>query len=174
MPRGSLFLFVLLLLYGRADHYKTLGVRNSASAAEIKAAFRGMALRHHPDKMPKGASLERRQRSRRIFEEANAAFEVLGDPTKRRQYDYDLANPVQRGEDGIYRQGEPGATPARPVVSVTVRCTMEQLGGWQAAEVSTEAWSTALGAYVSRNLAEKLPMQLWLPPGMRCIRQLKC
>lgn len=59
------------------DYYKVLGVEKSASEAEIKAAFRKLAHQHHPDK---GGDQEK-------FKEANAAYQVLGDPAKRKQYD---------------------------------------------------------------------------------------
>jgi molecular chaperone DnaJ len=59
------------------DYYQVLGVSKSASADEIKAAFRKLAHQHHPDK---GGDQEK-------FKEANAAYQVLGDPEKRKQYD---------------------------------------------------------------------------------------
>ena len=74
-----------------------------------------------------------------VFENCNAAFETLGDPAKRRQYDFDLANPIQRGEDGIYRQGEPGATPPRPQVEIRVECTLEVFGGYEDVQISLSA-----------------------------------
>lgn len=60
------------------DYYKILGVSKTASADEIKAAFRKMAHQHHPDKA--GGNVEK-------FKEANEAFQVLNDPQKRQQYD---------------------------------------------------------------------------------------
>ena len=65
------------------DYYQTLGVAKSASQDEIKSAFRKLARTHHPDMVkPKerAAAAER-------FKEINEAYEVLGDPEKRRQYD---------------------------------------------------------------------------------------
>ncbi len=59
------------------DYYQILGVDKSASQDEIKAAFRKMAHQHHPDK---GGDEGK-------FKEANAAYQVLGDPQKRQQYD---------------------------------------------------------------------------------------
>ena len=65
------------------DYYQTLGVAKTASQDDIKSAFRKLARTHHPDMVkPK----ERAAASER-FKEINEAYEVLGDPEKRRQYD---------------------------------------------------------------------------------------
>ena len=85
-------LWLLLLAAANADHYKTLGVPRDASAEVIKAAYRKVALAHHPDRTRRLAAKEQ-ERSQRLFERVNNAFEVLGDPTQRRQYDFELANP---------------------------------------------------------------------------------
>jgi len=59
------------------DHYATLGVARNASPNEIKQAFRRLASQHHPDKGGDTAK----------FQEIQAAYDVLGDPAKRAQYD---------------------------------------------------------------------------------------
>ncbi len=63
------------------DYYQTLGVSKTATSDEIRKAFRKLARVHHPDvsKDKKGAETK--------FKEINEAYEVLGDPEKRRQYD---------------------------------------------------------------------------------------
>jgi molecular chaperone DnaJ len=60
------------------DYYNILGVDRSATQEEIKRAYRRLAHQHHPDK--KGGNAEK-------FKQINAAYEVLGDKTKRQQYD---------------------------------------------------------------------------------------
>ena len=149
-----------------ANHYNTLGIDRTATASEIKLAYRKAALKFHPDRMPRGASSERRRKAQVVFENCNAAFETLGDPAKRRQYDFDLANPMQRGE-GIQR--EPGATPPRPQVEIRVECTLEAFGGYEDVQISLSAYEQALGATVSEEIAQRLrlPRLLKVPPGSR-------
>ncbi len=65
----------------RLDHYKTLGVEKKASAEEIKKAYRRLARRYHPDRNPGDKQAEER------FKEISQAYDVLGDPEKRKQYD---------------------------------------------------------------------------------------
>ena len=63
------------------DYYATLGVPKTASAKDIKQAFRKMARKYHPDVNPGDKSAESR------FKEINEAYEVVGDPDKRKKYD---------------------------------------------------------------------------------------
>jgi curved DNA-binding protein len=63
------------------DYYKTLGVSKSATAKEIKGAYRKLARKYHPDVNRGDAKAEAR------FKEVNEAHEVLGDPEKRKRYD---------------------------------------------------------------------------------------
>jgi DnaJ-class molecular chaperone len=77
------------------DYYKTLGVSRSASAKEIKAAYRKLARKYHPDVNPGDKQAEAR------FKEINEAHEVLSDHDKRNRYD-------QLGSNWAAYQSGPG------------------------------------------------------------------
>jgi curved DNA-binding protein len=63
------------------DYYSTLGVAKTATEKEIKQTYRKLARKHHPDVNPGDKAAESR------FKEINEAYEVLGDPEKRKKYD---------------------------------------------------------------------------------------
>jgi molecular chaperone DnaJ len=63
------------------DYYQVLGVAKNATQAEIKKAYRKLAQQHHPDANQGNKEAEER------FKEISAAYDVIGDPEKRKQYD---------------------------------------------------------------------------------------
>ena len=63
------------------DPYRELGVARGASAEEIRKAFRKLAKQHHPDANPGNAASEEK------FKQVSSAFDLLGDPDKRRKFD---------------------------------------------------------------------------------------
>lgn len=65
----------------KRDYYEILGVSKDVSAAELKKAYRRVAMKYHPDRNPDDKSMEEK------FKEANEAYEVLADPQKRAAYD---------------------------------------------------------------------------------------
>lgn len=80
----------------KPDLYSILGVERSAADADIRKAYRRLARKLHPDVNPNNPSAESR------FKDASYAYEVLGDPEKRRTYD-------EFGEEGLM----PGFDPER-------------------------------------------------------------
>ena len=82
------------------DYYSTLGVSKTASAKEIKQAFRKLARKYHPDVNPGDKAAEAK------FKEVNEANEVLSDPDKRKKYDELGAN------WRAYENAPPGARPS--------------------------------------------------------------
>jgi molecular chaperone DnaJ len=79
----------------KRDYYEVLGVGRSATEAEIKKAYRQMALKYHPDKNPGNKEAEEK------FKEAASAYEVLSDKDKRQRYD-------QFGHQGVGGAGNGG------------------------------------------------------------------
>jgi curved DNA-binding protein len=73
------------------DYYAVLGIEKTADAAQIKKAYRKLAVKYHPDKNPGDKAAEER------FKEITEAYAVLSDPDKRRQYD-------QFGEAGFHQR----------------------------------------------------------------------
>ncbi len=65
----------------KRDYYEVLGVERGASEAELKKAYRRLAMKHHPDRNPGDKAAED------AFKEANEAYEVLSDAGKRSAYD---------------------------------------------------------------------------------------
>ncbi|MEY3075867.1 MAG: molecular chaperone DnaJ, partial [Bacteroidota bacterium] len=65
----------------KRDYYEVLGVSKNADESEIKKAYRKLALKYHPDKNPDDASAEEK------FKDISAAYDVLGDESRRREYD---------------------------------------------------------------------------------------
>lgn len=100
-----------------ADYYETLGVARTATADEIKKAYRKNALKYHPDKNPGDPEAEKR------FKEISEAYEVLSDDKKRQMYD-------RYGKEGV-QGAAAGAGGARGFSSMedALRTFMGAFGG---------------------------------------------
>jgi DnaJ-class molecular chaperone len=89
------------------DYYKILGIQEDAEGQEVKKAYRALSLEFHPDrcKLPDAQSK---------FQEINSAYEVLGDPEKRREYDMNKKMGFGQGQGhgpGFGGQGFPPGFP---------------------------------------------------------------
>lgn len=132
--------------------YDALGVTHDCTQGAIKAAYRRCALKHHPDKVR--GSLEKRDAQRR-FERINEAYSTLLDPTSRQQYNSELRQRSFGGAVPRHHHHQARSAQPRTVVRLSVRCTLEELGGWSAVRVDV---SSVLGA-------PHPPIRYWLPPG---------
>ena len=94
------------------NYYRVLGVSLSADETEIKRAYRTLAKDYHPDLVP----ADRREWARAQMARINAAYEVLGDPVRRSEYDHQQGY-VSNADR--HAATEPAGTSGRP--------------GWQAA-----------------------------------------
>ncbi len=83
----------------KRDYYEVLGVARNASEADIKKAFRRLAMKHHPDRNTADSGAEAK------FKEAKLAYDVLSDPKKRSAYDQFGHAGVEAGPGGF---GGPG------------------------------------------------------------------
>lgn len=93
------------------DYYKVLGIERNAKPAAIKAAYRKLARKHHPDLNPNDEAAKKK------FQEINEANEVLSDPENRKKYDkygenwkrgeeYEKARQAQGASSGGYDFGQ--------------------------------------------------------------------
>ena len=85
----------------KRDYYQVLGVAKNATEADLKKAYRRLAMKFHPDRNPDDKDAEEK------FKEAKEAYEVLTDAQKRAIYD-------QHGHAGIDAAKQGGGGPGGP------------------------------------------------------------
>ena len=87
----NIIIFTFLIIFAECgeDYYKLLGVKRTASKAEIKKAFKKLSLKYHPDK-----NKDNPKKAKEMFIKIANAYEVLSDDEKRKIYD-------QYGEEGV-------------------------------------------------------------------------
>jgi molecular chaperone DnaJ len=100
---------------GKPDYYKTLGLRKGASVKQIKARFRQLARRYHPDHNPGSPGSEER------FKLVAEAYQVLTDQKRRSLYD-------RRGHRGLEEQGYRGFQRTEDVLKTYAAELFEFLG----------------------------------------------
>ncbi|WP_309625239.1 J domain-containing protein [Methylibium sp.] len=98
-------------------HYETLGLSTCADAIVIKAAYRALSQRHHPDK----CAPNERDTAHRRMAAINAAFQVLGDAVSRQQYDEGLSKASPEKGSAFDPPGGPNTPLQRGVIRLRGR-----------------------------------------------------
>jgi tetratricopeptide (TPR) repeat protein len=71
----------------RLDYYQVLGLKHTAAANEIKSAYFEYAKRYHPDRITSAPDSDIKEKANFVFAEINRAYETLGNPDKKNEYD---------------------------------------------------------------------------------------
>ncbi|MBL7851401.1 MAG: DnaJ domain-containing protein [Cyclobacteriaceae bacterium] len=153
------------------DYYKILRISRLASAADVKRAYRRLAVLFHPDKNSSPEAL-------RLFQEVNEAHEVLSDPLKRSNYDSLLdgggtvaqpaAPPGGWHRDPAYRRRQQqGYRPAKPGPSEKLLMMLHMLRFLRTASLVGLAWCLFL--VVDYSLPSRVSAEKVLPEGHRPI-----
>ena len=85
------------------DVYEVLGVRDDASAEELRRAYQQLALQHHPDRARNGSA---GTDSNEEFQRIQTAWELIRDPTERRRYDAERRSKALYDASIVYRTDE--------------------------------------------------------------------
>src|SRR6056300_867496 len=99
------------------DFYDTLGVSRNASDADIKSAYRKLAMKYHPDRNQGDATAEQK------FKDVSQAYEILKDPKKRQTYDQYGHAAFEQGGGGAGGFGQQ----ALEVFKISLRIFLEHL-----------------------------------------------
>jgi len=143
------------------NHYNTLGVKSSASADEIKAAYRAAIKQWHPDRNP-----DKREEAERRSAAINAAWKVLKDPAAKKRYDESLriGAPGPSRRSAPVAGGQRKAGPTRPKVTVKPGGIGDMLYGMhQQARANVRA-EAAAGVARGSGTSKTGEYELWLTP----------
>ncbi|CAD7955786.1 unnamed protein product [Amoebophrya sp. A120] len=112
---ASLFDRTTQTVEAKKDFYAELGVspkcRNKECAAEIKKAYRKLALKHHPDKQDVNLPEKKKKKNLSKFQDINNAYETLSDPEKKKKYDEFGEDPSRPGQAADGNSGGGGPDP---------------------------------------------------------------
>jgi molecular chaperone DnaJ len=126
------------------DYYQVLGVADNASQQEIKKAYRRLAKEHHPDANPNNPQSAER------FKQISEAYDVLGDPEKRKRYD--------RG-GGVFGGGGAGGFGSSGV-GASSRIILELTSGASARTPSTSSIASPTACNATDTMT--VPRRFWL------------
>lgn len=145
-------------------HYETLGIAKDASSAEIKKAYRKIAMKYHPDRNPGNAAAEEK------FKEANEAQEVLMDGNKRAAYDRygDVDLGVQPAGPFGFSFTTGGASNANlnDILSEMLRKTMNSTTHQHQTQKHLRVNITLEDAYSGTTISDG-GVKIHIPPGVR-------
>lgn len=127
-------------------YYRRLGVAPSASTEEIRAAYRELAQRLHPDRQSAGSRAEQALAERRM-REINEAWRALGDPARRRSYDATLRG-APRTPAPVSRAGVRSPMPVEDSDDDLID-VMGEMGPLQAQVVRGLPWVLLLGVFAA-------------------------
>ncbi|KAJ8471957.1 hypothetical protein OPV22_026300 [Ensete ventricosum] len=86
---------------GSSCYYSLLGIHRNASASDIRAAYRRLALKWHPDRWAKEPAAAAAGEAKRRFQRIQEAYSVLSDKGKRAMYDAGLYDPLDDDDQGF-------------------------------------------------------------------------
>ena len=149
------------------DYYKTLGVSKTASREEIQKAYRRLARKYHPDfnqNDPKGAKEK--------FQKVQEAFDILGNPEKRKVYDQFGVSPDQMGSgggQGPFQWSFGGGSPGRKTHFQfdNLDDIMQMFGGGLGSASPEEIFATGYPSRHGRNIEQTptIPFTLAITGG---------
>lgn len=134
------------------DHYSVLGIAQNAPAEVVRAAYRVLAQKYHPDRQK--SHPDRNSDATRMLQDINVAYEVLSDPLKRAAYDDELASRRENRDDEGRARRE-GSSSVHPGMQET----SEREGGRHQERPETESAEVCVAAWEHRNTEYRLLRQ---------------